>query len=131
MPRTELHKKFIFNRKIDHEWLYSLYEYDYPYIMEVFSNSLDALRQEHPALSAAYENDDIPLLRKTIHKIKPLFGFVGLLDYQELAARFENACAGTKNTSNLTIQYIELVGIIDDAKATLLEECRRLNDFIG
>lgn len=129
MNPIQIHKKFIFNSKIDQDWLYSLYEYDYHYILEVFSSSLETLKEELPVLSNAFEANDLEILRRSIHKIKPVFGFVGLNDHQEMCARFENACSSAHNTSNLTMQYIELVELTNEAKAILQEEYNRLTEF--
>jgi hypothetical protein len=42
MNPAYVHKKFIFNEKIDEDYIYSLYEQDYVYIAEVFSSSWNA-----------------------------------------------------------------------------------------
>ena len=46
-----------------------------------------------------------------------------------MMARFENACANTSDTSNLTLQYIELLDLIRDGKNILMEDYKRLTDF--
>src|SRR4051794_40372312 len=109
MNKTTVHKKFIFNQKIDHNWLFSLYEDDYAYITEVFSNSLDSLKEDLPSFTSAFETADIPALKRMTHKLKPVFGFAGLLQHQEMMKRFESACRNASDTSNLTLQYIELM----------------------
>ena len=42
MNRTNGHKKFKFNEKIDENWLHSLYEDDYAYIAEVFNSGIES-----------------------------------------------------------------------------------------
>jgi HPt (histidine-containing phosphotransfer) domain-containing protein len=131
MNQTQVHKTFTFNAKIDEDWLYGMYEADYPYIMEIFSNSLDSLKEELPVLTAAFDQNDVAALKKAIHKLKPVLGFVGLLDHQEIAARFENSCASARTAVDLTLQYIETLDAIKDARSVLQDECKRLNDFIS
>jgi HPt (histidine-containing phosphotransfer) domain-containing protein len=129
MNRTNGHKKFKFNEKIDENWLHSLYEDDYAYIAEVFNSGIESFREDLPALTTAFESSDIQALKRSTHKLKPVFGYAGLLFHQEMMARFENACANTSDTSNLTLQYIELLDLIRDGKNILLEDYKRLTDF--
>lgn len=129
MNRHFVHKKFIFNAKIDQDYLHSLYEEDYAYVAEVFSGSLETLNEELQYFISAFECSDIPSLKKATHKLKPLFGFTGLLDHQEMMARFENACMNATNTGNLTMQYIELMDLIKEGKNILKDEYNRLTAF--
>jgi HPt (histidine-containing phosphotransfer) domain-containing protein len=131
MNQTQVHKTFTFNSKIDEDWLYSMYEADYPYIMEIFGNSLDSLREELPVFTSAFDHNDVPALRKAIHKLKPVLGFAGLLEHQEIAARFENACSSARTVADLTLQYIEALDAIKDARTILQDEYKRLNDFLS
>lgn len=131
MRQTSLHKKFIFNSKIDQDWLYSLYEDDYSYIIEVFANSLQTIKEEASVVSAAFEADDVTKLKKATHKLKPLFGFTGLLEHQEIVGRFENACLNSNTANNLTLQYIELTNHINEGKTIIQEEYNRLSAFIA
>ena len=123
------HKKFIFNEKIDTDYIHSLYEDDYAYIIEVFGGSLETLKEEFSHFTSAFESSDIGALKKASHKIKPLFGFTGLLQHQELVERFERLCANTNNTSNVTMQYIEMMEVIKEAKSILKEDYNRLTLF--
>lgn len=123
------HKRFKFNEKIDQDWLYSLYEDDYAYIAEVFNSGIESFREDLPLLTAAFESSDIHGLKRAAHKLKPVFGFAGLLQHQEMMARFENACANATGTSNLTMQYIELMEVISEGKAILQEDYNRLTAF--
>ena len=129
MNRTNGHKKFKFNEKIDENWLHSLYEDDYAYIAEVFNSGIESFREDLPALTTAFESSDIQALKRSTHKLKPVFGYAGLLFHQEMMARFENACANTSDTANLTLQYIELLDLIRDGKNILMEDYKRLTDF--
>lgn len=131
MNRTIAPKKFIFNINIDHEWLHSLYEDDYRYIAEVFSSSLEALAEDLPALATAYENADVSAVRKTVHKIKPVFGFAGLLQHQEIMARFEVQCARANSISGVTMQYIEMIQQAQEGKQIVQEEYNRLTAFLS
>lgn len=129
MNKTTIRKKFIFNEKIDAQWIYSLYEDDYGYIAEVFSSSLDAFKEDLPAFTGAFETSDILSLKKSAHKIKPVFGFAGLLHHQEMMGRFESACLNASSISNLTLQYIELLEVIQEGKSIIQEDYNRLTAY--
>ena len=131
MNPAYVHKKFIFNEKIDEDYIYILYEHDYAYIAEVFNSSLETLKEETGHFSSAYESSDITALKKATHKIKPLFGFTGLLHHQEMIARFEHLCENASNTSNVTMQYMELTELIKEGRKILKEDCNRLTEFIA
>lgn len=131
MNSVPTHKKFIFNNKIDQTWLHSLYEYDYSYIAEVFNSSLDTLKEESPAFAAAFEANDMSALKKVAHKLKPVFGFSGLLDHQDQLANFENACRNSPTINNITVQYIETVNAIKEGKDIIQEDYNRLTAFIS
>ncbi|HUQ66559.1 MAG TPA: hypothetical protein VM101_10405 [Flavitalea sp.] len=131
MNPAYVHKKFIFNEKIEDTYIHSLYEHDYAYIAEVFSTSLETLKEETGHFTSAFESSDIDSLKKAAHKIKPLFGFTGMLHHQEMMGRFEHLCENTLNTHNITIQYIELTELMKEGKNILKEECNRLTEFIS
>jgi hypothetical protein len=131
MNPAKAHKKFIFNENIDEEHIHSLYEYDYAYIAEVFNSSIESLKEETGNFSSAYESSDIPALKRALHKIKPLFGFTGLLHHQEMIARFEHLCENASSMSNITMQYMELTEMIGEGRNILKEDCNRLTEFIS
>jgi len=131
MNPAKAHKKFIFNENIDEDHIHGLYEYDYAYIAEVFNSSLDVLKEETGHLASAYESSDIPALKRATHKIKPVFGFTGLLHHEEMTARFEHLCETASSTSNITMQYMELIEMVKEGRNILKEDCNRLTEFIS
>ena len=131
MNPAKTHKKFIFNENIDEDHLFSLYENDYAYIAEVFNGSIESLKEETGHFTSAYETSDIKALKSATHKIKPLFGFTGLLHHQEMMARFEHLCENASGTSNITMQYMEITEMIKEGRNILKEDCNRLTEFIS
>jgi hypothetical protein len=131
MNPAKTYKKFIFNENIDEDHLFSLYEHDYAYIAEVFNSSIESLKEETGHFNSAYETSDIKALKSVTHKIKPLFGFTGLLHHQEMIARFEHLCENASSTSNITMQYMELTEMIKEGRNILKEDCNRLTEFIS
>jgi hypothetical protein len=131
MSQASVYKKFIFNEKIDDDYLYGLYGDDYAYIAEVFNNSLESLKEEAGHLTTAYESSNVDAVKKAAHKIKPLFGFTGLLHHQEMMSRFEHTCESASGIANVTIQYMEIIELMKEGRSILKEDCNRLTEFIS
>ncbi|HUR11498.1 MAG TPA: Hpt domain-containing protein [Flavitalea sp.] len=122
-------EKFKFNEKIDVRFLHSLYEDDYPYIEEVFGTTLRELTASQQQIELAYKAGDITGLKKAVHKIKPSFGFVGLMETQESCRQFEDACLAATTLGQLTIQYQQLTGILEDSRKVVESEHQKLKRF--
>jgi hypothetical protein len=48
-----------------------------------------------------------------------------------MMGRFEHLCETASNTSNITIQYMELTELIKEGKNILKDDCNRLTEFIS
>ncbi len=129
MNPTTLSKQFIFNEKINSDYLFSLYADDYAYIEEVFSVSLQHFDEDVEAIQVAYAAGSVDDLRKGVHKLKPAFGFVGLTDIQQFCASFEDSCLQAEATDALKADYKQLLSLLDEGKLILEKEYRRLRDF--
>jgi hypothetical protein len=81
---------FVFCSKIDADYIFSMYEDDYPYIETMFKTVLDHFEEDRASIVAHYQQDQLELLRKAVHKIKPAFGFVGMPAVLEKCKAFEN-----------------------------------------
>jgi len=124
-------KKFIFNEKIDPEFLYSLYEDDYSYIAEMFQTTLDHFEEDLGQITLAYDDQDMEGLRKAVHKFKPIFGFTALLTLQEQIGEIEHALREKTANDDLTPIYSSLKGVIDDGKTIIESDYKRLIQFTG
>ena len=129
MNQPTLPNQFVFNEKINGDYLFSLYADDYPYIEEVFSVTLQHFDQDFESIQAAYAGGSIADLKKGVHKVKPAFGFVGLTDIQQLCAAFEEACQQASTPEELKPGYKTLVAALEEGKMILASEYRKLKDF--
>lgn len=129
MNQPTLSKNFIFNEKINGDYLFSLYADDYPYIEEVFAVTLQHFDQDFEFIQAAYEGENITDLKKGVHKVKPAFGFVGLTDIQQICAAFEDACQQATDVSALKAGYKNLMASLEEGKLIIASEYRKLKDF--
>lgn len=119
---------FNFNQKIDRPFLSSMYEDDYQYIEEIFNTTRQQLGGDIQKVEEAFGQADQEALRKAVHKIKPAFGFVGLLETEAVCQKFEDNCISVSSASDLKPQYENLLAIIKESQKILEEEYMRLRE---
>lgn len=129
MTNQDFPKKFIFNEKIDSEYLFSLYADDYGYIEEIFATTLEHFDEDLETLKAAYEAGSVHDLKRASHKIKPTFGFVGLIAIQEQVKEFEDLCQKVPNTDYLKDDFKQIVATLADSKDLITSEYQKLKVF--
>jgi HPt (histidine-containing phosphotransfer) domain-containing protein len=120
---------FVFSDKIDAAYIYDMYENDYPYIETMFKMVLDSLNEDMAVIHDNYRKKDLELLRKSVHKIKPSFGFAGMPATQEKCREFENRCQAAKFVSELETDFSELIKYLQEAGTIIMEEYKKLKSF--
>jgi hypothetical protein len=118
--------KFIFSEKIDEEYIRSLYHDEYSYITEIFQTTLEHFDADLQYLRTAFEKQDTMGLKKAAHKIKPVFGFTGLLDVQELLNSFEQFCGSGPEFHLVKPRYEQVILELLEAKLIIQKEHQRL-----
>ena len=129
MSGSNFSKKFIFNEKIDSDYLYSLYEDDYQYIEEIFQTTLAHFDGDYNSIIIAFESNNLLELKKAIHKIKPTFGFVGLPLVQHICKEFEDMCQRVSNSNELNSEYQQIVATLAESKDLIASEYNKLKEF--
>jgi hypothetical protein len=121
-------KTFVFSDAINSQYIIELYAGDYVMIEETFTDVLLEYDGFVQKINTCFRDDDIIALKSAVHKVKPLFGFVGLTDLQTLCLRFENACQGA-SCSGLAADYAVLFEKLVQAKSVIRDEQARLVAF--
>lgn len=129
MNQPTLSKHFIFNEKINADYLFSLYADDYAYIEEVFQVTLQHFDPDFELIKISFEGESLIDLRRSVHKMKPAFGFVGLTCLQEQCKQFEDRCEQASSTESLKDDYKKLIAALEEGKLTIDSEYRKLKDF--
>ena len=124
-----LHKKFVFNEKIDENFVFSLYEDDFVYIEEIFKTTIDQLITEIPAIPVAFLDGDITTVKRIIHKVKPAFGFTGFVETEKACKKFEDAFDGKVITKELQGAYNSLWPLIEESMNIMQSEYHQLKEF--
>lgn len=122
-------KKFIFNNKIDSDYLFSLYEDDYQYIEEIFKTTLDQLNIVVPEIPGAFVNNDLAEVKKRVHKIKPAFGFTGFLETETACKDFENACSEQLSSTEFTALYNRFWIVLSDTMRIMQNQYDQLKEY--
>lgn len=120
---------FIFNAEIDTNYLQSLYGDDYVYLQEVFSTVLNDYESLTDNIEYSYTSGNLTALRAAVHKIKPVFGFVGLTAVQQECQQFENTCGTVTSPDMLARDFEVLKNKIILSKLVLEEEKKKLEIF--
>lgn len=122
-------KPFIFNSEISTEYLTDLYGDDYVYVEEVFGTVLKEYELLTNNINSCYTSQNVPALKAAVHKIKPIFGFVGLMDVQQQCQQFENICQDTTSFDSLINDYTQLKNKLLKSKSLIEEEKKKLEIF--
>jgi chemotaxis protein histidine kinase CheA len=121
-------KTFVFSDAIDSQYIIELYAGDYVMIEETFTDVLLEYDVFVQKINTCFRAEDVIALKSAVHKIKPLFGFVGLTGLQTLCLEFENACQGV-DCSQLAADYASLFEKLVQAKSIIAKEQARLVAF--
>jgi HPt (histidine-containing phosphotransfer) domain-containing protein len=129
MRGETLPKRFIFNENIDQQALHDLYADDFMYIEEIFSTILQNFDADFNAIEMAYKSANTQDLKRSVHKMKPIFGFTGLLEIQKSCQQFENQCADAVTITNITEPYTLIKNTMLKARDIIESEIIRLKAF--
>ncbi len=120
---------FIYSDGIDTAYLNSLYGDDYLYVQEVFDTVLKDYKSLTDNIEFSYTSGDLTGLRSAVHKIKPVFGFVGLTGVQQECQQFENNCNKAVSLDSLGKDFDLLKEKLLNTRYILEEEMKKLENF--
>ena len=120
---------FVFNSEIDVSYLNSLYGEDYVYVQEVFDTVLHDYQSLRDNIEMSYSSGNLTALRAAVHKIKPVFGFVGLPAVQDHCQQFEQVCGAAGSPEHLAGDFESLRNKIFHSKQLIEEEKKKLELF--
>jgi HPt (histidine-containing phosphotransfer) domain-containing protein len=97
---------FVFDSKLDGDFLRSIYEDDKEHAEMVFEKFLKTIGVQMNEIEESYTGGDTEIFRKQIHKLKPVLSFVGLTGLTNKAAIIEDKCKDVAGTDFLKELYI-------------------------
>ena len=120
---------FQFDQQIDADVLYSLYENDYLYIEEIFKTTLKHYDEDVDAFKAHFYADNLEELKRTAHKIKPVFGYIGMPVVQECCQDFEDKCEKTGTVGEILPDYEKLLRQLGECKKIIEDDLQKLSEY--
>jgi HPt (histidine-containing phosphotransfer) domain-containing protein len=97
-----------FDHRLDTEFLGSLYEEDAEHAFTVFNEFLEMAPAMMKEIDESYQSGVIENFRQKIHKLKPVFSFVGLTYLTEKAEILEKKCKEISQINEISLLYQEL-----------------------
>jgi Hpt domain len=120
---------YMFSGRFDTSFLSELYGGDMESAREIFDTSVHHLSLELKNAINHFNNGDLVALRRVFHKIKPLYGYVGLPALHDHVLRFENKCAEVSDTDELRYEFEKMTATIGDSLHVLRQELGRMRSF--
>jgi hypothetical protein len=129
MSKEEI--QYVYSGRFDAAFLDEMYAGDIQTAAEIFESSLNHLVPVTDEANAIFHKGDVESLRKLFHKIKPLYGYVGLLKVQAKVQHFEDACTSAANTEELGTAYEELVLLMTESINIIRQELIRMKMYLN
>jgi HPt (histidine-containing phosphotransfer) domain-containing protein len=129
MGQESLLKNYQFHEKIDAEYLSGMYGDDFESMEEIFATTLNYLDPDIDSIKSAFTTNQPGELKKAVHKIKPTFGFVGLLEVQHLCKKLEELCLSIQSTHEVDNEYHQLMLAITEARTIIDAEYKKLKEY--
>jgi len=126
MYNEEQKLTFSFSPELDIDFLQELYGEDLQQAEMVFESSAQQMRIELSLAEARFHDGDIPGLKKVVHKIKPLFGYIGLNKIMLEFAAFEQECAQANEPASVESGFQHIRMIAEEALQKVDNETKRL-----
>ena len=126
---TLTYKGFQFKKDFDGQFLADMYE-DLNQLDETFIVIIAQLKEELSLVDKLFEAKDKEGIRKIFHKIKPLWGYVGLNKMQNDTQLFETTCTQKEKFEDIEAEYFAILNKSAEALQCLTEESDRLKLFI-
>lgn len=120
-----------FDPMLDAEFLYSIYEDDIEHIMMIFTEFLKNVPGMMKEIDESFEEGDVEIFRQKIHKVKPVFSFVGLTHLTEKAEFLEKKCTEINKIFEVTPLYNELKDQYSDGFPIIENEVKRLEEQVN
>lgn len=99
---------WIFDENLDAEFLYALYGNDTAHALMVFNDFLKSTPEMMKEIEESYQKGEVENFRQKVHKVKPVFSFVGLTPITHKAEVLEQRCKQAYSIDELKSMYEEL-----------------------
>src|SRR5690606_20123397 len=95
----------------------------------VFESTVQQLRSELLLVESRFHDGDTAGLKKVVHKMKPLFGYIGLNETMQEFASFEMVCAQSETMAEAESGFHHIIAISLEAIKITENEIKRLKQY--
>jgi Hpt domain len=117
---------FKYNQRLDAAFLRSIYEDDMEHAAISFEQFLLKYPVQLKEVEDSFAIGDINTFRQKLHKLKPVFSYVGLTKITADAEIIEKLCNETPDINVINRLYIDLKRQLDEFIPIIKDELRRL-----
>ena len=117
---------FFFDKRLDTEYLETIYEGDKDYAAVVFEQFLLSYPEQIAAINESFAQQNIVAYKGNIHKIKATFSFVGLTTLTSLAEIIEKNCGENYDINTLSTLHIDFKNNLLELIPIVEEELKKL-----
>ena len=99
---------FTFDQRLDTDFLLSIYEDDLEHAELIFEQFLVVAPVQMKEIDESFESGNVEIFRQRLHKLKPVFSFVGLTWLTTKAEMLEKRCKEISNLIEVKELYYDL-----------------------
>ncbi|MEP6845251.1 MAG: hypothetical protein ABI861_04585 [Panacibacter sp.] len=130
LPVLQSRLSFVFHEIIDVNTISEFYDDDLESVSQAFTIFLDVVPNDAIMLATASEKENIMHLQKILHRIKPVFGYVGLNGLVEKLDFYESECGKIDSVEQIREELRETTIQINGAIDLIRGEKKRLAAYI-
>lgn len=120
------HNGYLFDERLDRAFLDSMFEGDKEHAEMVFAQFLELAPAQMQEVENRFQQGVLEEFRQKVHKIKPVFSFVGLTQLTELAEQLEKNCREAVSMQDISPLYLEFKNIYRNFLPVIEQEYSRL-----
>jgi HPt (histidine-containing phosphotransfer) domain-containing protein len=117
---------FVFNSALCQMTLSNLYSDDYVTAEAVFSTFIEEIDGYIGTLKDSFLKRNLSEFSSIVHKIKPVYNYVGLTTIYERLLSLENNCKMLKSIDSMTEDYDYIISETDKFRPLIKNELERL-----
>lgn len=121
----------IFDQRLDNEFLQSIYENDIEHAVTVFTQFLQTAPAMMKEIDDNYKSGVTENFRQKVHKLKPVFSFVGLTNLTNKAEILEKKCKEISQINELSFFYKEFQTQYSREYPIIENEAKRLKEQLN
>ena len=123
-------EEILFDDRLDAEVLHNLYEDDYEHAEIVFQQFVKSAPVQMLEIDKNFTEGSIDTFREKIHKLKPVFSFVGLTSLSSQAASIEEQCKNGSSKNEIENEYQNFKNNFSTSLPVVEEVLQKLKDEI-